>query len=103
MSAAKKRKNKNRQRKQHNNKKNANAEGGCARADSEGPSMRGTESTPPLPSDIAVALADSCEEETDAGGRIPSSPQMEALPALPPRTAGGAGDRRAQRDPGAGS
>ena len=41
--------------------------------------MRGIKFTPPLPSDIAVAKANSCEEETDAGGRIPSSPQMEAL------------------------
>lgn len=48
--------------------------------------MRGTESTPPLPSDIAVAKAYNCEEETDAGGRIPSSPQMEALPAPPAST-----------------
>ena len=41
--------------------------------------MRGIKFTPPLPSDIAVAKANSCEEETDAGWRIPSSPQMEAL------------------------
>ena len=33
-------------------------------------------------------LNDHCEEEPDAGGRIPSSPQTDALPELPPRTAG---------------
>ena len=65
--------------------------------------MRGTESTPPLPSDIAVALADSCEEETDAGGRIPSSPQMEALPALPPSPAEVARNSSAHRHLGASS
>jgi len=65
--------------------------------------MRGKKSTSPLLSDIAVAKAHSCEEETDAGGRIPSSPQIEALSALPPSTAGVARKSSAHRHLGASS
>jgi len=49
-------------------------------ADAEGPYMRGKESTLPLSSDIAVALANSYEAETELGEGCLPSPNQRRCP-----------------------
>jgi len=59
-------------------------EWGCARADSEGRKNEEKKKQKPPTQRELCQLHYHYEEETEAGERIPSSPQIEAVPEHPP-------------------